>query len=148
MKVVPSKPPTKYCTAAAAARLHAAGHHRVAYFGDQATIWTAGERLTGFLDVFPATAATPIRRGLSSVEAAEQAAREALAGPEPPTAFVSGQNLITIGIRRALQEAGLEAARLLFARLDGLEGPARHSVVPTRYIARGSGEIPAPAGAG
>jgi LacI family transcriptional regulator len=175
-------------TAAAAARLHAAGHRRVAYFGDQPTIWTAGERLAGFFDVFPAaaiattgtaTGPTPIRRGLSSVEAAEQAAREALAAPEPPTAFVSGQNLITIGIRRALQQAGLEhrialvgfddfpladlltpgvsviaqdparlgleAARLLFTRLDGHEGPARHSVVPTRYIARGSGEIPAPA---
>ena len=172
-------------TAAAAARLREAGHRRVAYFGDQATIWTAGERLAGFSDVFPAGQAGqagpagPIRRGLSSVEAAEQAAREALASPEPPTAFVSGQNLITIGIRRALQEAGLEhrialvgfddfpladlltpgvsviaqdpaqlgieAARLLFARLDGHEGPARHAVVPTRYIARGSGEIAAPA---
>lgn len=164
-------------TAAAAARLHAAGHRRVAYFGDQATIWTAGERLAGFLDVFPA--ATPIRRDLTSVEAAEQAAHEVLASPEPPTAFVSGQNLITIGIRRTLQEAGLEhrialvgfddfpladlltpgvsviaqdparlgveAARLLFERLDGHEGPARHAVVPTRYIARGSGEIAAPA---
>jgi LacI family transcriptional regulator len=172
-------------TAAAAARLREAGHRRVAYFGDQATIWTAGERLAGFYDVFPAGQTGqagptgPIRRGLSSVEAAEQAAREALASPEPPTAFVSGQNLITIGIRRALQEAGLEhrialvgfddfpladlltpgvsviaqdpaqlgieAARLLFARLDGHEGPARHAVVPTRYIARGSGEIAAPA---
>ena len=165
-------------TAAAAARLHAAGHRRVAYFGDQPTIWTADERLTGFSDIFPAGPATPVRRGLSSVQAAEHAAHEALASPEPPTAFVSGQNLITIGIRRALQEAGLEhrialvgfddfpladlltpgvsviaqdparlgleAARLLFARLDGDEGPARHCVVPTRYIARGSGEIPAP----
>jgi transposase len=26
------------------------------------------------------------------------------------------------------------------------EGSARHSVVPTRYVARGSGEIAAPAG--
>lgn len=170
-------------TAAAAARLRAAGHRRVAYFGDQESIWTAGERLAGFLDVFPQTAdtpATPIRRGLTSVEEAEQAARETLARPEPPTAFVSGQNLITIGIRRVLQQAGLEhrialvgfddfpladlltpgvsviaqdparlgreAARLLFARLDGYEGPARHAVVPTRYVARGSGEIAAPAG--
>jgi LacI family transcriptional regulator len=167
-------------TAAAAARLYAAGHRRVAYFGDQATIWTAGQRLAGFSEVFAESAATPIRLGLSSVEAAERAAHEALASPRPPTAFVSGQNLITIGIRRALQEAGLEhrialvgfddfpladlltpgvsviaqdpaqlgleAARLLFSRLDGHEGPARHSVVATRYIARGSGEIPAPAG--
>ncbi|MEZ0110577.1 LacI family transcriptional regulator [Catenulispora sp. EB89] len=179
-------------TAAAAERLRAAGHRRVAYFGDQPSIWTAGERLAGFFDVFPQTpagsvgpagpanAAIPVVRGLTSIEQAEQAAREALAAPEPPTAFVSGQNLITIGIRRALQEAGLEhrialvgfddfpladlltpgvsviaqdpaqlgreAASLLFARLDGYEGAARHTIVPTRYIARGSGEIPAPAG--
>ncbi|WP_323748010.1 LacI family DNA-binding transcriptional regulator [Catenulispora rubra] len=167
-------------TAAAAERLRAAGHRRVAYFGDQPSIWTAGERLAGFFDVFPQTPAGPVCRGLTSVEQAEQTAREALAAPEPPTAFVSGQNLITIGIRRALQEAGLEhrialvgfddfpladlltpgvsviaqdpaqlgreAASLLFARLDGYEGPARHTIVPTRYIARGSGEIPAPAG--
>ena len=44
------------------------------------------------------------------LEAAEQAAREVLAAAEPPTAFVSGQNLITIGIRRALQEAGWNTA--------------------------------------
>lgn len=132
------------------------------------------------MDVFPETAVTLIRRGLNKVEAAEQAAREALALPEPPTAFVSGRQPITIGVRRVLQGAGLEdrmaligfgdfpladlltpgvsvtaqdsallgreAARLLFARLDGYEGTARHSVVPTRYVARGSGEIATPAG--
>lgn len=118
---------------------------------------------------------TLIRRDLNSVAAAEQAARDVLALPEPPTAFMSGRQPITIGVRRALQDAGLEdrialigfgdfpladllspgvsviaqdpallgreAARLLFTRLDGYGGPARHSVVPTRYVARGSGEI-------
>lgn len=38
---------------------------------------------------------------------------------------------------------GREAAGLLFGRLDGEDGPARHRVLPTRYLARGSGEIPA-----
>jgi len=170
----------RHGTAAAAARLHAAGHRRVAYFGDPATSWTARERLSGFLDVFPETATTLIRCGLNSAEAAELATRDALALPEPPTACVSGRQPITIGVRRALQDAGLEnrialvgfgdfpladlltpgvsviaqdpallgreAARLLFTRLDGYEGPARQSVVPTWYVARGSGEIAAPAG--
>jgi LacI family transcriptional regulator len=37
---------------------------------------------------------------------------------------------------------GAVAARLLFERLDGAdEQPARHEVVATRYLARGSGEI-------
>jgi LacI family transcriptional regulator len=166
-------------TAAAAARLRDLGHRRVAYFGDLATIWTAGERFQGFTSVFPDIPAALVLRDLHSAEAAENAARAVLALPEPPTAFVSGQNLITIGIRRVLQDSGLErrialtgfddfpladlltpgvsviaqdpaalgaeAARLLLSRLDGHDGPARHSVVATRYIARGSGEIPAPA---
>ncbi|NUR63406.1 MAG: LacI family DNA-binding transcriptional regulator [Catenulispora sp.] len=167
-------------TARAAARLRDLGHRRVAYFGDLATIWTARERFTGFTSVFPDVPPALIRRELHSIDAAEDAARALLALPEPPTAFISGQNLITIGIRRVLQDSGLErrialtgfddfpladllspgvsviaqdpaalgaeAARLLLSRLDGHNGPARHSVVPTRYIARGSGEIRAAAG--
>jgi LacI family transcriptional regulator len=39
---------------------------------------------------------------------------------------------------------GREAASLLFERLAGEDGPARHRVLPTRYLARGSGELPAP----
>ena len=36
---------------------------------------------------------------------------------------------------------GRAAAELLFARLDGDRRPPRQVVVPTRLIARGSGEI-------
>jgi LacI family transcriptional regulator len=36
---------------------------------------------------------------------------------------------------------GRRAAELLFARLDGGDGPAQHVVVPTPLIVRGSGEI-------
>ncbi len=39
---------------------------------------------------------------------------------------------------------GRTAARLLLARLDGEDGPSQHVVVPTRLVARGSGEIPLP----
>ncbi len=38
---------------------------------------------------------------------------------------------------------GRTAAARLFQRLDGDESPAHHVVVPTRLIARGSGEISA-----
>lgn len=42
-------------------------------------------------------------------------------------------------------EVGFTAARLLLGRINGGgERPARHAVVPTRFIARGSGEIPPP----
>ena len=40
---------------------------------------------------------------------------------------------------------GRAAAELLFSRLDGHDGALRQVVLPTRLIARGSGEIP-PAG--
>ena len=39
---------------------------------------------------------------------------------------------------------GLEAARLLFERLDDPGAPNRRVTIPVRLIARGSGEIPAP----
>ncbi|WP_405578031.1 LacI family DNA-binding transcriptional regulator [Streptomyces sp. NBC_01190] len=39
-------------------------------------------------------------------------------------------------------EIGRTAATMLLARLDGDSSPARHVVLPTRYLARGSGEIP------
>jgi len=41
-------------------------------------------------------------------------------------------------------DVGRAAAGLLFPRLEGEDGPARRVQVPTRLIARGSGEIPAP----
>jgi LacI family transcriptional regulator len=41
-------------------------------------------------------------------------------------------------------EIGRVAAELLFERLDGYRGPSRHRTVPTRLVARGSGEIPPP----
>jgi LacI family transcriptional regulator len=42
------------------------------------------------------------------------------------------------------REIGLQAAGLLFERLDGYDGPSRRVVVPTRIIHRGSGELPGP----
>ena len=51
-------------------------------------------------------------------------------------------------VRQDPYELGRRAAQLLFARLDGLEGPSRTEVLPTELVARGSGELPAPAAAG
>jgi LacI family transcriptional regulator len=42
------------------------------------------------------------------------------------------------------RELGMRAARLLFERIDGWDGPPRQVVVPTRTIRRGSGELPEP----
>ena len=42
------------------------------------------------------------------------------------------------------REIGRLAVTRLFARIDGDRSPARTLVVPTRLIARGSGELPPP----
>jgi LacI family transcriptional regulator len=49
-----------------------------------------------------------IRTELRDPEAAARAVDELLALPEPPTAFFTGQNLLTIGGVRALRRAGRE----------------------------------------
>jgi LacI family transcriptional regulator len=51
-----------------------------------------------------------------------------------PRISVVAQDVLTLG---------RTAADLLFARLSGDRAPARHIVVPTQLIARGSGELPA-----
>ena len=167
---------------AAVKRLHAAGHRRIAFLGDLLAIWTAEERYAGFVEGLAEVGCvlhpSLVRRGLHGAEAAQEATRELLSLAQPPTALLSGQNLVTIGACLALQELrlqrrvaligfddlpmadllepgisviaqdhaaiGREAATLLFDRLDGEFGPARHRVLPTHYLARGSGELPAP----
>jgi LacI family transcriptional regulator len=159
--------------------LVAHGHRRVAFLGDLRSLWTATERHAGYIEGLAAEGITLDPRlvvmDVRGVEPAERAVAGLLAGPEPPTALLTGQNLITIGAIHALQRLGLQqrvallsfddfpladllvprvsvvaqdptaigrtAAELLFARLDGDRGPPRHVVVPTRLIARGSGEL-------
>lgn len=169
-------------TAAAIRHLAARGHRRIAFLGDQRTIWTAAERRLGYVEGLAAEGLRLdpdlIRQDLTSSDAAEAATLALLACCDPPTALFAGQNLLTIGAIRALQRLGAQrrvavvgfddvtladlldppvsvvaqdpaaigraAADLLFARLDGDAAPPRRQIVPTRLIARGSGEIPAP----
>jgi LacI family transcriptional regulator len=164
---------------AAVEHLIAAGHRRIAFLGDRLGVFTATERRAGYHQALAAAAIAPDpdleRTELYDSELAEAAARDLLLGPHRPTAFFTGQNLITIGAIRALRalgmqhkialagfddvvlgdlvdpgitvvaqdpyELGRQAGELLFARLAGLETSARLVVVPTRLIARGSGEI-------
>jgi LacI family transcriptional regulator len=156
----------------AVAHLLAAGHRRIGYLGDRSHIFTAAERLAGYLATGEESL---VRMDLVGSEAAERGALDLLQGPDPPTALVCGQNHVTIGALYALRDLGLEhevalvgfddiplgglvrpgvtvvaqdpvalgrhAAELLFARLEGDDSPPRRIVVPTRLIARGTGEI-------
>jgi LacI family transcriptional regulator len=85
----------------------------------------------------------------SSEEAAIEATASVLRLAGPPTALLTGQNLVTIGASRALRAIGMQdatgmaklAAEILFRRLDGDRSPVTTHVLPTRLITRGSGEI-------
>ncbi len=95
--------------AAAVGHLVAHGHERIAYIGDRSEeIYTAAERLRGFREALA-------RHGLSDRHShflapadAGEAIYAMLASPEPPTALISGQNLLTVAALRVLHAAGVE----------------------------------------
>ena len=92
--------------------LVAHGHQRIAFMGDSETIWTASERYLGYIDAL-AIERLPldqrlIRHNLRSIAAAEQATHALFEADTPPSALFTGQNLVTIGALRALQQRGLQ----------------------------------------
>jgi LacI family transcriptional regulator len=169
----------------AVAHLVAHGHRRIAFVGDRPRVFTAAERLAGYQRARAAAGIPPdprlVRMDVADSVRAAAAVLALVADPEPPTAIVAGQNLITIGALRALRvrrmadvvalvgfddipladlvepgvtvvaqdpaSIGRRAAELLFERIRGATGPAREIVVPTRLIARGSGELSPPSAA-
>jgi LacI family transcriptional regulator len=96
----------------AVAHLAAYGHRRIAFLGDLRSIWTAAERHVGYVEGL-AAAGIPyhpqlVRQDFQTIEAAEGAALDLLGSASPPTAFFTGQNLITLGAIRALRQHGLQ----------------------------------------
>jgi len=92
--------------------LAAHGHRRIAFLGDRETIWTATERHLGYIEALALEGITLdrqlVQQNLGSIEAAEQATINLLNAESPPTALFTGQNLITVGALRALQQRGLQ----------------------------------------
>lgn len=99
-------------TCAAIRHLAARGHRRIAFLGDLHTIWTAAERRLGYVEGLAAEGVRLdphlVRQDVTSSEAAERATLELLAVADAPTAIFAGQNLITIGVIRALQRLGAQ----------------------------------------
>jgi LacI family transcriptional regulator len=88
------------------------GHRRIGFLGDLLSISTAEERLRGYRHALEG-AGVPldqdvVRTELRDPDAAARAVAEMLALPDPPTAFFTGQNLLTIGGVHALRSAGRE----------------------------------------
>jgi LacI family transcriptional regulator len=150
------------------------GHRRIAFVGS--TVHTHMERLAGYRQALfesglPGSPAWE-RDDATTTAAAENAVSELLAGPNPPTAILAGNNRASTGVLRALRSTerrvafigfddfeladtlgisvvahdpehlGREAVRLAIARHDDLTAPPCRAVLPTRLIHRGSGEIP------
>jgi LacI family transcriptional regulator len=88
------------------------GHRRVGFLGDLLSISTAQERLRGYAHALESSGVRVdqrlIRTELRDSETAARAVGEMLALREPPTAFFTGQNLLTIGGVHALRQAGVE----------------------------------------
>jgi LacI family transcriptional regulator len=92
--------------------LVAHGHRRVAFLGDLQSLWTATERHAGYVEGLAVEGITLDPRlvvmDVRGVDAAERAVSTLLNSAEPPTALLTGQNLITIGAIHALQQLGLQ----------------------------------------
>jgi LacI family transcriptional regulator len=90
--------------------LVAAGHTRIAYLGDRATISTARDRLAGYRAALAeaglAYDPSLVAQDLSNAELAEQAALALFRRDAPPTALFTAQNMVTIGAVRALHRFG------------------------------------------
>jgi LacI family transcriptional regulator len=96
----------------AVAHLVERGHRRIGFLGDLLSISTAEERLRGYAHALEG-AGIPldddaVRTDLRDPDAAARVVDDMLALPDPPTAFFTGQNLLTIGGVHALRKAGRE----------------------------------------
>jgi LacI family transcriptional regulator len=88
-----------------------AGHQRIAYLGDKLSIATSRDRFDGYLQALQAAdlPSDPqlIRHDLRDIAAADLAATELMSAANPPTAIFANQNLVTIGVARALSRLRL-----------------------------------------
>jgi LacI family transcriptional regulator len=159
----------------ATAHLIAGGHRRIGYLGDNPDIFTARERHRGYLEAM-AGAGVPVAEAWIAMGPLSKGRVRAylermLAGSQPVTALICGNNRISVLALHALAsldvtlavigfddfeladllrvtvvaqdpaELGRQAAELLFRRMDGDSAPSRRIVIPTRLMARGSGEV-------
>jgi len=121
------------------------GHKRIAYMGDLWVISTAQDRRNGYRDALT-EAGIPVEESLevgdlNDVEKSYQAALKLLDLDQPPTAIFTGQNLVTIGVVKALKERGLQNTVALvgydeFLLADLLEPPITVVAQNPREIGR------------
>ena len=88
------------------------GHTRIAYLGDATSIRTAADRLEGYRRGLAAAGVTVpeelVVPGLRTPDASQAAMSQLLELADPPTAVFAGRNTVSIGVVRALRQAGLQ----------------------------------------
>jgi LacI family transcriptional regulator len=98
--------------AAGVRHLISSGHARIGFLGDLTTIRTAQERYAGYVDALTAAGVELdpglVRRDLHSSDLAEAGAADLFGRTTPPTAVFASQNLITVGVLRAMRPRRLE----------------------------------------
>lgn len=132
------------------AHLIARGHTRVAFLGGRSALSTEQDSHLGYLDAMSAAGLPVLPEWVShdvlGTDEARAAAGRLLDGPDRPTAFFSAQNLITMGVVRALRERGLEHSVALvgfddFTLADLLEPAVTVVAQDARAIGRLAMEI-------
>ncbi|WP_433090231.1 LacI family DNA-binding transcriptional regulator [Dactylosporangium sp. CA-052675] len=128
--------------------LVAAGHRRIAVLLDSIGVYTMRERLDGAQDALVEAGAPYdgrlVRDGVRDPAAAGRVVAELLDQPDPPTAFFSLNNRITLGVIEELYRRGSDAALLAFddfelARL--VPYPLTVIAYDTRALARTATEL-------
>ncbi len=94
-------------TATATRHLLDAGHSRIGFLGDRERIFTCAERLRGYREAIGTVDPALIRLELDEA-GVEAATRSLLTLPDPPTALLTSQNLLTMGAIRALRRLGAQ----------------------------------------
>ncbi|MDI5964352.1 LacI family DNA-binding transcriptional regulator [Streptantibioticus silvisoli] len=99
-------------TAGLVTHLTGIGHTRVGLVSGRAGLSTTAERLTGYREGLE-RAGLPfdralVRSGSSRVAPATEAVKALMASADPPTAIVSANNAMTVGVLRGLRELGVQ----------------------------------------
>lgn len=89
-------------------------HSRVGIIADEQVAWTAKERLAGVKDALGSQSSEYVRVGAHRAEEARRLTTELLTLPDPPSALIGLNNLITLGILMALRDTGAKCAVLGF----------------------------------
>jgi LacI family transcriptional regulator len=89
----------------------AMGHRHIGFVAGQPGFATTVERVAGFHAALAANGlragADAVVTGNASTACATAAAHRLLAQPQPPTVIVTGNNMATVGVMRAVRERGL-----------------------------------------